>query len=297
MLGARRAWWTAVAVAITLAGAVCLLVHTSPSGAATVSAPTYDLALGGSAAVGEQPTDLHPEGQRTDDGYSDDLFDDLRALWPSLRLVKLGCPGETTTMFLEGGDHCHYPEGSQLGAADDFLRSHPSTVLVTLDLGFNNVRSCFLFHVRVDPTCVTGVLGEIHTQLTQILSSLRTAAGSSVQIIGVGHYDPYLGSELRGAGGVAFAADTLNAVDRLNVVLRQTYAAAGVRMADVASAFDLGDSSLTSVSGLGQVGKNVARVCELTWACAPAPFGPNQHPNNEGYRVIAEAIRDEVVTP
>lgn len=297
MLGARRAWWTAVAVAIILAGVVGLLVRTTPSGAATVSGPTYDLSLGGSGSVGEQPTDLHPDGQRTDDGYTNYLYDELRSSWPDLRLVKLGCPGETTTTFLEGGVHCRYPEGSQLAAADDFLRNHPSTVLVTVDLGFNNLRSCFLFRIRVDEACVTGVLNDIHVQLAQILSSLRTAAGSGPQIVGVGHFDPYLGDELRGAGSIGFAADTLNAVDRLNDMLRQTYAAAGVRMADVAAAFDTSDSALTSVSSLGNVAKNVARVCELTWASALPPYGPNQHPNDEGYRVIAEAIRDEIVTP
>jgi lysophospholipase L1-like esterase len=284
-------------VAAILAGVVCLLVHTAPSGAATITGPTYVLALGGSGSVGEQPTDLHPEGQRTDDGYSNDLYDELRASWPDLRLVKLGCPGTTTTTFLEGGDHCVYPEGTQLAAADDFLRSHPSTVLVTVDLGFNNLRSCFVFHVRVDQTCVAGVINDVHVQLAQILASLRAAAGSGTQIVGVGHFDPYLGDELRGGGGSAFAADTLSAVDRLNDTLRQTYAAAGVRMADVAAAFDTDDSALSDVSGLGDVAKNVARVCELTWACAPAPYGPNQHPNDQGYRVIAEAIRDEIVTP
>src|SRR5580698_10492536 len=272
MQGARWAWRTAVAVAIILAGAVCLLVHSAPSGAATGSGPTYDLALGGSASVGEQPTDLHPQGQRTDEGYSNDLYDELRSSWPDLRLVKLGCPGETTASFLQGGDHCSYPEGSQLAAADDFLHSHPSTVLVTVDLGFNNLRSCFFLRVVVDQSCVSGVLSSVHVQLAQIMASLRAAAGPGTQIVGVGHYDPYLGDELRGGRGITFATDTLNAVDRLNDMLRQTYAAAGVRMANVAGAFDVGNSGLTDVSRLGDVSKNVARVCALTWACAPAPF-------------------------
>ena len=44
------------------------------------------------------------------------------------------------------------------------------------------------------------------------------------------------------------------------------------------------------VSGVGVVPRNVARICALTWMCAPPPYGPNQHPNADGYRVISQAI-------
>ena len=37
--------------------------------------------------------------------------------------------------------------------------------------------------------------------------------------------------------------------------------------------------------------RNVALVCSWTWACAPPPRGPNEHPNAAGYRVIASAFR------
>lgn len=32
---------------------------------------------------------------------------------------------------------------------------------------------------------------------------------------------------------------------------------------------------------------NVVRVCQWTWACAPAPYGPDNHANEDGYAVIA----------
>jgi hypothetical protein len=31
-------------------------------------------------------------------------------------------------------------------------------------------------------------------------------------------------------------------------------------------------------------------LCTLTWACAPPPLGPDTHPTNEGYSVIANTF-------
>jgi hypothetical protein len=30
-------------------------------------------------------------------------------------------------------------------------------------------------------------------------------------------------------------------------------------------------------------------ICEMTWMCAPAPQGPNIHPNHAGYVAYASA--------
>ena len=162
--------------------------------------------------------------------------------WPGLTVVHLGCPGATTVTMLEGGGKCPYAEGSQLQAAEAFLRTHPTTVLVTVDLGFNDLLSC-LRHEVVDPPCVDEALATVHDQLVQILAGIKAAAPSGALIVGVGHYDPYLGDYLRGAGGEAFAAASLSVMERLDATLRADYAAAGVPMADVASAFDLGGPS------------------------------------------------------
>jgi hypothetical protein len=35
---------------------------------------------------------------------------------------------------------------------------------------------------------------------------------------------------------------------------------------------------------------DVARVCALTWMCTAPPLGPNLHPNDTGYHVIAGAL-------
>jgi hypothetical protein len=31
-------------------------------------------------------------------------------------------------------------------------------------------------------------------------------------------------------------------------------------------------------------------VCEMSWMCAPAPQGPNIHPNQAGYGAYASAL-------
>jgi lysophospholipase L1-like esterase len=203
--------------------------------------------------------------------------------------VHLGCPGATTVTTLEGGGKCPYAEGSQLQAAEAFLRTHPTTVLVTVDLGFNDLLSC-LRHEVVNTPCVDESLATVHSQLTQILAGIKAAAPSGALIVGVGHYDPYLGDYLRGGGGEAFAVASLNVMESLDATLRADYAAAGVPIADVSSAFDLGDHRDERWSGLPTVPTDVARTCALTWMCNRPPLGHNVHPDDAGYRAIASAL-------
>ena len=209
--------------------------------------------------------------------------------WPGLTVVHLGCPGATTLTVLQGGGKCSYPQGDQLQAAEAFLQSHPSTVLVTVDLGFNDLLAC-LRHEIVDASCVDGSLATVHDQLAQILAGIKGAAPSGTRIVGVGHYDPYLGDYLRGPGGQAFAVASLAVMERLDATLRSDYAGAGVPVADVASAFELGDHHDMRWSGLPTVPTDVARTCALTWMCDRPPLGHNMHPDDAGYRAIASAI-------
>ena len=72
-----------------------LFVSTGPAHARTP--PSYYLALGDSLAVGIQPNAagaLLP----TNRGYVDHLYALSKLHQPSLRLRKLGCSGETTTV-------------------------------------------------------------------------------------------------------------------------------------------------------------------------------------------------------
>ena len=40
----------------------------------------------------------------------------------------------------------------------------------------------------------------------------------------------------------------------------------------------------------GPLPRSVATICELTWECAPAPRGPNEHANELGYAVMAGVL-------
>src|SRR5581483_5993234 len=114
--------------------------------------PVYYLALGDSLARGVQP-DASGQSVPTDQGYVDDLYAAAHARIRSLQLVKLGCPGESTTSLIHGGV-CAYPQGSQLAAAAEFLRSHRQSVLfVTIDIGSNDLNSC-LTGGTIDQACV-----------------------------------------------------------------------------------------------------------------------------------------------
>lgn len=288
MRGGRRSWRRAVAVGICAVGSFVGAVGVASSSAGADEGPHYYLALGGSDSVGLQPTAAIPHGQRTDDGYADDLLDSLRSRWDDLSLVQLGCPGETTETMLSGGDKCGYAAGSQLAAAVSFLHQHPSTVLVTVDVGFNDLVHCMGHHV-VDPSCVSLALGNLRAQLPRIVAALRGAGGPDLHIIGVGHYDPYLAAYRDGPAGQAFASQSIDVITRLNDVLRSSYAEDAVPMAEVAAAFDMTDTTPTALAG-SVVPRNVERTCTLTWECTPGPLGPNKHPNDDGYEVIGDAI-------
>jgi len=84
---------------------------------------SYYLALGDSLAQGVQP-DPAGASVATRHGYPDQLAAALRQRDPGLRLVKLGCSGETTGTMISG-THCAYPAGSQLAAAVQMPRPPP----------------------------------------------------------------------------------------------------------------------------------------------------------------------------
>src|SRR5215472_7269902 len=80
-----------------------------------VTGTSYYLSLGDSLSLGVQPARTGQD-VATSRGYPDRLAAMLRAKLPHLRLVKLGCSGETTATMIHGGI-CPYPAGSQLDEA------------------------------------------------------------------------------------------------------------------------------------------------------------------------------------
>lgn len=291
-----RTWLTTSVAMATLLVAFAASGLGAPSRAGADTVPAYFyLDVGASESLGFQPTPDTPHGVPTDEGYANDLVAYEAARGIDLELTQVGCPGETTTSMLNGDDHCYGGDDTQLAAAMTFLSDHQDEQgIVTIDLGFNNVRRCMLRQTD-NEACVDKQLSDVRAELPLVVKSLKSVAGPNVTFVGIGHYDPYLAFELRGAASTDFAHDSERVMDRLNGVLQYVFSGSGVPMADVDAYFDGKDRSMVTLSGVGSVPNNVAQICQLTWSCASAPYGPDFHPDDEGYSTIAQSI--EAVLP
>jgi len=260
----------------------------------------YYVSLGTSLSVGVQPNgsgDLFP----SDDGYADKLFASIRPAFDTtgaqpreLRLIKLGCPGETLAKMTNGGS-CPYVAGSQLEAAVEFLTDNTGKVhLVTIDMGGNDFRNAGCIGTTVDLDCADAVSAQIATDLAAVLATLRDAAGPDTTIVGMNYYNPYLASWLEDSAGQTLAVEAAQALAVATDFLGTTYATAGMPVADVAAAFE-SDDFVTIVPSSQpppneQLPVSVANICELTYMCDPAPVGPDIHANSTGYGRIADAF-------
>jgi lysophospholipase L1-like esterase len=261
---------------------------------------SFYLSLGDSLSRGVQPT---ATGQdiATNRGYPDRLAATLRAHMRRLRLVKLGCSGETTETMIHGGI-CHYPAGSQLAQAATFLRAHRGrTALITMDIGANDPNSCVLDRALTSILpCLVARLPAIGKNLNKIMATLRAAAGKRVLIVGMTYYVPELALLKRGTLGKQIGVLTGAVAAGANQMLTDSYRHYGARVANVFAAFRTSDFGFKSghahsrapakTGKSGSALPNVATICSLTWMCAKPPRGPDVHANNAGYRLIARTF-------
>jgi len=263
-------------------------------GAADNNGVRYHVSLGTSLSVGIQP-DASGTNQLTDDGYADQLFDIIEPDFRKIRLVKLGCPGETTTTMMAGGI-CTYSEGSQLAQAVEFLHAHKDKVeLITIDLGVNDVLAAgCIVDTDVDVPCVMAAFNQVATNLPVILTVLRNAAHEDTPIVGMNYYNSFLAFWLLGIEGQVLAINSAALLNILNNdVLGVIYGFFGIPVADVAGAFHSNDFvNMVELAPGFSVPLNVALICQLTYMCMPPPVGPNIHANPTGYGVIAGAFED-----
>ena len=256
----------------------------------------YYLALGDSLASGVQP-DATGKSVITNQGYASDLAAELRERSRHLDFVNLSCPGESTTTMLDGGCPAPHAYADQADAAASFLKAHRSArILVTIDIGANNVDGCTTA-AGIDPGCVTAGLTAAATELPKILGKLKAAAGPRTVFAAMNYYDPFLAAWLTGPAGQAQAQASVPLDLQLNSILSSAYAAFGVPVADVAGRFSTTSfTPLVPLTPTLMVPLNVARVCQWTWMCAPSPVGPNIHANKRGYEEIADTF-EAIVDP
>lgn len=255
----------------------------------------FYLVIGASSAKGFEPIGQlglngKPKEGPTSEGYDEDLVRLEAAKNVSLVLDNIACPGEVVQTMLDGGDACYSPHTSQLTAALKFLRAHRSEAgVVTIELGFNNIRPCITF-MAGQSDCVPHNIALIESDLPKILRELKRAAGSQVTFVGLQDGDPYLGYYLSGSSGREKAIRSLSTMTALNAALDRVYEDEDIRVAPVARALHMSDSEKMVTRDGRSIPENVASACATTWMCRKLPWGPDDHPNNKGYLIIAKAI-------
>jgi len=298
---------------IVLTARRAALVATLVVGAFAASAPAAEsdlhharahparwlVSLGDSLAASVQPNGPLPFNE-TDRGYAEQLLALLRTREPDVQLKKLGCGGESLRSMISGslrpadGASCGPPEvyaaryrqGTQLAEAEAFLRAHHGQIAaVTVALGANDISDCV---GAADVACVKARLPEAGERLAYILRTLRRAGARL--IVGLTYYNPVLGAWGNGPEGQAFARVTNEALLATDELLSGVYHTTGARVADVAEAFRITDFE---THGAAEP-LNVTLACRWTWFCTPPPLGPDVHPNDEGYGVIARVIAQQI---
>lgn len=281
-----------VLAAVIVAGVVTWNRRGAGSAGATSATTTtgFYLSVGASASLGFQPTGIvGHNGARTDTGYVNDVVTMEAKRGVNLALRQIGCPGETTYSMLHTGDHCYTGTGSQRNAASIYLAAHHDEAgLVTIDLGFNDIRTC-LWRAVPDTTCFNTGLAQVRANLPGVLQLLLGAAGPSTHFVGVLYADPFLSDYVKPTSTAAAADETRQLILQLDAVLTSIYTAANIPVANVPGAFRI-DNQQATVWNQRAVPLNVLYACSWTWMCRTPPWGPDDHPNDAGYRAIANAI-------
>ena len=279
--------WKTLTVLTVLIGLIAVAV---PARADDHGRKLWYLALGDSLSVGVQP-DAANVNHPTAFGYSDQLYQALKATTPNLELKKLGCAvTETTTDMLKGPSDCRsqYRLRVQLADAVAFLLTHRGSVkLVTIDIGANDLEICGNIETGIDPTCVQDAFSDVGANLPRILKALRLAAGPNVPIVGMNYYNPFLAAWLAGATELSEQSNQL--VAAFNGLLGSIYQVFHMPVADVATAFDTANFELVPAPSSAfppMVPQNVLNVCALTYMCALG----NIHATTDGYGVITQAF-------
>ncbi len=299
LLSFRKSAAARAGIAVAAVAMVALMAAPLASAKAKAPSPRYYLSLGDSLSQGVQP-DTRGQSLETNQGYADQLYARVRGQVKNLKLVKLGCPGDTTTSMLTGKGNsvaakffnCDRTGGSQVTAAQRFLKAHHKpgeVVLVTLDIGANDVDGCTAPGVNVAQCVATGQ-NNIKTLTPKILSAVRTSAAKGTKLAAMTLYDPVLGGYFSANPTTrALAAASVGLLKGINATIASANKAGGFLTADVAGAFAAYNEAMVPALGTN-IPLNVARVCAWTWACTTPPSGPNIHANKNGYAAIAWAF-------
>jgi len=192
-------------LSILLAAAALVVAVAAPGAAVANSRPVEYLALGDSLAFGYNPNES-PYDTAKFSGYPDPTNDMLGDT-----VTNLSCPGETSSHFIDlaGADHgCGFwrftaqaplqyeYSGTQLAAADAFLKAHPKTQLITIDMGANDIGalrdSCTASYPTNPVPCfmdgLPATLATLSANLDTIYSHIRVTDGYTHKLVALTVY-------------------------------------------------------------------------------------------------------------
>lgn len=270
---------------IVLIGAIIAAASTGwCSAASATGVPTY-LALGDSLAYGMQIGHLKQEmksgkveASSFDTGYVNRFADMLELKTPDLRVVDLGCPGETSSSFIYGpcafgtngkpfGDtplplHVSYKD-AQLVAALKYLNDENYNIkLITIDIGVNDLRADELACGSTPDfeKCLQNKWPEtsenVVKNLNLILNTLRNAAPHT-KILVMAYYN-WLGMQ---------QPKSDEQIRDLNQIIRE-------------AAHSINATTIQTYPAFNQSN----RLCSLSLICGPTK---DLHPTDAGYQLIA----------
>jgi lysophospholipase L1-like esterase len=217
-------------------------------------------------------------------------FPDYASRASDLRLVNASCPGETTASFssstaLDRG--CRYYRSlvplhvaytsTQMDFAIDFLKAHPETKLVTIDLGANDV-------LLLEDQCANNfscivaglppVLAAVTTNLDSILSNLHATRFHGTVVV-VNYYSTDYSDP-----------NVTNIFSALNQAVSTAASQNGVRVAEVFTTFQ---------NAVAAAGGNTCKA-GLLKASPSNEFTCDIHPSQTGQQLIARAVLQLLAT-
>lgn len=199
---------SAVAVLLPLAAASSLDTARADGQGKAIGRPTY-LALGDSVAFGFRPGAVTTPAEYADQGGFVGYPEVLSGRY-HVPVVNASCPGETTASLLDASAQSNgcensvgspigyrdlYPlhvdyAGSQIDFAVDYLRTHPHTGLVTIDIGANDLFLCQRTTAShcTSPADFGALLQRVRTNTDTILRTLREEGGYDGRLVLLSYY-------------------------------------------------------------------------------------------------------------
>jgi GDSL-like lipase/acylhydrolase family protein len=285
MLLTRMRWLVAAVALLATLAATLLAGPALHSALADSNRPQAYLALGDSVAFGFSPL-ADPSNADNFIGYPNTVAAAIKE-----NLTNAACPGETSshlidlTSTIDNGCgtwrqsfplHVDYST-SQLAFADGFLQSHPKTLVVSIDIGANDLfvlqNGCGGATTPAEIQCILHglptMLATLSANLDTIYGHIRTLDGYNHKLVALTYYSLNYSDPL-----------TTNVISQVNqVVASRTLAYKGI-VADGFGAFKAASTGFggdTCAAGLRIVLTSSPLTCDI-------------HPSPAGRDLLAQAI-------